>query len=237
MKLYDGIISDTEALLAQYEPRIFPYDRERIWKDRGVSELILLRDAAFELGGRGHASVGYLCATTAPLFDRDEIYVYGPDLPEITGDTDFAKIVYLVTDDLREDSDSEAAFRTVRNMNFVRYHVFPAGYMVRVSSESNEEQVRVSKKVVRAGIRFSYVGATYIRKYRELPEVKHVRVIFITEPSLVAALRPNAAKVDDITKTLTHILDGLPTDCGHCSMKAVCDEVEGMRELHLGKKK
>ena len=30
MKLYDGIISDTEALLAQYEPRIFPYDRERI---------------------------------------------------------------------------------------------------------------------------------------------------------------------------------------------------------------
>ncbi|MBQ1317089.1 MAG: hypothetical protein IIY46_06360, partial [Lachnospiraceae bacterium] len=187
MKLYDGIISDTEALLAQYEPRIFPYDRERIWKDRGVSELILLRDAAFELGGRGHASVGYLCATTAPLFDRDEVYVYGPDLPEITGDTDFAKIVYLVTDDLREDSDSEAAFRTIRNMNFVRYHVFPAGYMARVSSESNEEQVRVSKKVVRAGIRFSYVGATYIRKYRELPEVKHVRVIFITEPSLVAA--------------------------------------------------
>ena len=184
-----------------------------------------------------HTSVGYLCATTAPLFDRDEVYVYGPDLPEITGDTDFAKIVYLVTDDLREDSDSEAAFRTIRNMNFVRYHVFPAGYMARVSSESNEEQVRVSKKVVRAGIRFSYVGATYIRKYRELPEVKHVRVIFITEPSLVAALRPNASKVDDITKTLTHILDGLPTDCGHCSMKAVCDEVEGMRELHLGKKK
>ena len=57
------------------------------------------------------------------------------------------------------------------------------------------------------------------------------------DSKLVEKLTPNAGKVDAITKTLTHILDGLPTDCGHCSLKPVCDEVEGMRELHLGKKK
>ena len=108
--------------------------------------------------------------------------------------------------------------------------------MVRVSAQVNEEQVRVSKKAVKAGIRFLYVGGTYIRKYKALPGVKHVRVIFITDPALVGELKPLAGKVDAITKTLTHILDGLPTDCGHCSMKSVCDEVEGMRELHLGKK-
>ena len=51
---------------------------------------------------------------------------------------------------------------------------------------------------------------------------------------MVKALKPNAKKVDDITKTLSHILDGLPTDCGHCSLKPVCDEVEGMKELHFG---
>ena len=50
-------------------------------------------------------------------------------------------------------------------------------------------------------------------------------------------LKPIAKKADDITKTLSHILDGLPTDCGHCQLKPVCDEVEGMREMHLGKKK
>ena len=197
----------------------------------------MLRDAAFELGGSGCPSASYTCATTSGLISEDEILLYGPDLPEITGDCAFAKIVLLETEDLGEAEDSEKAYQAIRNLEFVRYHVFPIGYMVRVSSESNREQVRVSKKVVRAGIRFAYVGGTYIRKYKAIPGVKHVRVIFVTDEKIVNALQPFAGKVDDITKTLTHILDGLPTDCGHCSLKPVCDEVEGMRELHMGKKK
>lgn len=109
--------------------------------------------------------------------------------------------------------------------------------MVRVSAQSNQEQIRLSKEALKKGISFAKVGNLYIKKYKELPEVKKVRVIFITQKALVEKLLPNADKVDGITKTLTHILDGLPTDCGHCSMKPVCDEVDGMRELHLGKKK
>ena len=31
-----------------------------------------------------------------------------------------------------------------------------------------------------------------------------------------------------------HIFDGLDADCGHCDFKKVCDEVEGMKEMHLG---
>ena len=26
----------------------------------------------------------------------------------------------------------------------------------------------------------------------------------------------------------------MPTDCGSCSLKPICDEVEGMKELHFG---
>ena len=100
--------------------------------------------------------------------------------------------------------------------------------MVRVSAQSNQEQIRLSKEALKKGISFAKVGSLY---------VKNVRIIFITEKAVVEKLLPNADKVDAITKTLTHILDGMPTDCGHCSMKPVCDEVEGMRELHLGKKK
>ena len=95
----------------------------------------------------------------------------------------------------------------------------------------------MSKAAIKGGIRFAAVGADYIARYREVPGVKAVRVYFVTEKAAVEALRPNAKKVDDITKTLSHILDGMPTDCGHCTLKAVCDEVEGMREMHLGKKK
>ena len=236
MKLYDSIIRETEKILADKESTRFPFDRSRIWKDRGESELIMRRDAAFELGGQGQPSVNYTCVTTSGLITEDEIYVYGPDLQEIRADVPFAKIVFLETEDLGETEDEEKAYRTIRNIEFVRYHVFPVGYMVRVSAQSNEEQVRVSRKVRDAGIRFAYVGGTYIRKYKALPEVKHVRIIFITDGELADRLRPYAGKVDAITQTLTHILDGLPTDCGHCTMKPICDEVDGMRELHLGRR-
>lgn len=237
MKLYDSIIKSTGEILAEKEGVCFPYDRSRVWKNLGESELIMRRDAAFELGGQGQPSVNYTCVTTSGLITEDEVYVYGPDLPDIRADVPFAKIVLLETNDLGESEDEEKAYRTIRNIEFVRYHVFPVGYMVRVSAQSNEEQVRVSKKVINSGIRFSYVGAAYIKKYRALPEVRHVRIIFITDGELVEKLKPYAGKVDGITRTLTHILDGLPTDCGHCTMKAVCDEVEGMRELHLKQKK
>ncbi len=236
MKLYDAIMDHTEKTLAEAKMRRFPYDTARIWKDRGQSELIMLRDAAFELGGSGTPSVNYTCASTSDRVTEDEVFLYGPDLCEIKEDTAFARIVFLRTDDLGESTDEEKAFAAIRNLDFVRYHVYPVGYMVRVSSQSNREQVRVSKRVISAGISFAYVGAAYIRKFKEVDAVRNVRVIFVTDPDLVAALTENADKVDAITKTLTHILDGLPTDCGHCSMKAVCDEVEGMKELHLGKK-
>lgn len=236
MKLYDSIIKTTQDALEKAEGARYPYDRTRVWKDRGESELIMLRDTAFELGGPPQPSVNYTCVTTSGLISDDEILVCGPDLTEIRKDVPFARIVFLETEDLGESENEEKAYDAIRSIEFVRYHVFPAGYMVRVSAQVNEEQVRVSKKAVKAGIRFLYVGGTYIRKYKALPGVKHVRVIFITDPALVEELKPMAGKVDAITKTLTHILDGLPTDCGHCSMKSVCDEVEGMRELHLGKK-
>ena len=109
--------------------------------------------------------------------------------------------------------------------------------MVRVSARSNQEQIRISQGAYINGISFAKVGALYIKKYKEVEGVRNVRVVFVTDKECVERLIPNADKVDTITKTLTHILDGMPTDCGHCSMKPVCDEVDGMRELHLGKMK
>lgn len=237
MKLYDAVIREAEEILSGTCPAVSPYDTSHVWKDVGEPRLIMKRDAAFELGGAGLPSVNLTAVTTSGVVTADEVRVYGPDLTELKDDAAFARIVLLETEDLGEETDSEKAFAAVRNIDFVRYHVNPLGYMVRVSAASNEEQVRVDRRAVKAGIRFAYVGGTYIKQYRRLPEVKHVRVIFVTEKDLVEKLVPLAGKVDAITRTLTHILDGLPTDCGHCAMKAVCDEVEGMRELHLGKRR
>ena len=234
MKLYDSIIQNTAELLRAYTPRITAYDAGKCWKDNGESELVMLRDAAFELGGSGKQSVNYTCVTgNGDAVPADEVWVYGKPLETIRSDVSFARIVLLAVDDLGEDED---AYNAIRRMEFVRYHVFPDGYMVRVSSESNQEQVRIAKRAVQRGISFEAVGNAYIRKYKELPGVRHVRVIFVTDCDAIQSLIANAKKVDDITRTLTHILDGLPTDCSHCDLKPVCDEVEGMRELHMGQK-
>ncbi|MDO4803572.1 MAG: carbon monoxide dehydrogenase [Lachnospiraceae bacterium] len=234
MKLYDAIIQETDKILMAGGAEVCPPDPRRIWKDTGRSELIMRKEAGVELGGNGQPSVNFTCVTTSGLIRTDEIWLCGPDLGELSGDAPFARIAILETEDLKETEDTEAAYQAVRNIEYVRYHVFPKGYMVRVSATTNEEQVRVSNDAMKRGIRFSYVGGTYIRKYKQVAGVKHVRVAFVTDPDTVRMLVPLAGKVDGITKTLTHILDGLPTDCGHCAMKPVCDEVEGLREMHLG---
>ncbi len=236
MKLYDNLIDGTMEVLDSAQGNRISFDPNNAWKCLKDTEFIMQRDAAIELGGSGLSSVNYTCVSTSGKVTEDEVLVYGKDIKDIKSDTAFARIVILETTDLGEETDQEKAFAAIRNLEFVRYHVFPEGYMVRVSSQSNQEQVRISKEAVKRGISFAKVGASYISKYKALDQVKHVRVIFITEKDLVETLTPNADKVDAITRTLTHILDGMPTDCGHCSMKSVCDEVEGMKELHLGKK-
>ena len=232
MNLYDAIIDTTMAELERCGIKKLPVDLSRSWPDHGASEFVMQKDTAFELGGGTHPSVNYTCVTTGELMETDEILLAGPDLTEIHGDVPFARIVILQTEDLGDDT--EAQYQAIRDMEFARYHVFPKGYMVRVSSMSYEEQVRVSKEAVRKGISFAAVGASYIRKYREVANVKHVRVIFLLQADAITRLKPYAGKVNDITKTLTHIFDNILADCGHCDMKSVCDEVEGMKEMHLG---
>ncbi|MBO4915931.1 MAG: carbon monoxide dehydrogenase [Oscillospiraceae bacterium] len=235
MELYDPIITATRSLLEGAEPRRWSYDEGFAWRDTGESELVMLRDAAFELGGGNCPSANFTCVTSSDaLVPANEILLYGKDLTELRGDVSFARLVFLLSDEL--GGDDEAAYQAIRDMEFVKYHVFPEGYMVRISSESNREQVRLSKTAVARGVSFQRIGAAYIRGYHKNPHVRRVQLVFITDSPVVAELSKTAKKVDGITKTLTHILEGIPTDCGSCNLKPICDEVEGMRELHFGMK-
>ena len=40
-------------------------------------------------------------------------------------------------------------------------------------------------------------------------------------------------KNHEITETLNQVMNNLTFDCNTCNLKAICDEVEGMRELHF----
>ena len=234
MELFNSLLRDTKALLEKGAPKVWDYAERDCWHDIGSSELVLQKDAAYELGAAGKGSANYvLFSSSAELVDKDQVLLYGPDLKDIKGDCDFARIVLLRVGVL--DDDDEQVYRILKDIEFAKYHVYPEGYMVRMSPESYREQVRVSKKVLKKGISFRSIGASYIKAYKKDPNVLNATVVFVTAPGYdYAAMKDNAKKANDITNTLTHILEGLPTDCSVCSLKGICDEVEGMKELHFG---
>jgi len=241
MELYNNVIRQITGLLEKETPRRYDYDPEKSWPESDEFELIMTRDAAFELGGSSLPTANCTCVTSdASLIDRDEVLVYGRELGEINEDVPYARIALLrVGDGLdKGKDDSEATFRAIQDIDFVKYHVFPKGFMARTSALSNNEQVRIGKQAVKDGISFERIGDAFIRHYRQNPNVLNVRLIFITSPDAeYKEFRRCAKNVGDITRTLSKIMEGMPTDCHSCSLKPNCDEVEGMKELHFGKAK
>lgn len=62
-----------------------------------ASELVLQKDAAYEMGASGKGSANYVLFTSGPeLVNRDQVLLYGPDLKDIRGEVDFARIVLLL---------------------------------------------------------------------------------------------------------------------------------------------
>lgn len=234
MELYNSLINDTRAQLEGLSAKVWDYSPADCWTDVGSSELVLQRDSAYEMGAMGKGSANYVLFTSSSeLVNKDQVILYGPDMGQIKGDCDFARIVLLRVGVL--DDDDEAVYRTLKDIEFAKYHVYPEGYMVRMSPESSREQIRVSKKALAKGISFRFVGASYVAEYKKDANVLNATVIFITDPKAdYASLQAAAKKASAVTGTLTHILEGLPTDCSICALKDICDEVEGMKELHFG---
>ncbi len=234
MELFNSLFHDTRALLEKGSPTVWDYDPAAVWKDIGSSELVLQKDAAFELGASGKGSANYVLFTSSPeLVDKDRVLLYGPDLKDIRGDCDFARIVLLRVGVL--EGDDEKIYRTLKDIEFAKYHVNLEGYMIRMSPESHREQVRVSRQAQAKRISFRQIGNSYIKAYKQDENVLNATVIFVTAPGFdYKAMKDTAKKAGDVIGTLTHILEGLPTDCSVCALKGICDEVEGMKELHFG---
>lgn len=232
MELYNNIIMHTLEILSAYTSKKLKVCDEVNWEMCPKNELILSRDAAFELGANRLPSVNYSCVTTSKgLVEDDEILLYGPDLNEIKGDVPFARIVLLNINDL---GDNDKAYRSIKNLEYVKYDIIPKGYMIRASSFDKREQVRVSKEAIARGINFEVIGNAYINKLKEDKLVNAVHIIFITQNiANFKKLTEYANKVDEITQTLNHVLNDMTLNCQSCNLKPICDEVEGMRELHF----
>ena len=223
MNFFDSLIGDVFSLCEKLPKRDFTLS-EKLWPDTGYSQVILQRDTAFELEG-----TGFNLVTSAPV--QEGIAVIGDDLISIKKNRKFARVCLVQIED---EEDQQKAYNLIRKIEYVKYHHFPEGYMIRTSSRSHKEAVRVSKKALSEGVNFQKIGSLLISKYKENPAVKNVRVIYITaEDADYKALEELAKKNNSITETLNHIMNSVKFDCDSCNLKPICDEVEGMKELHF----
>ncbi len=227
MEFFDSLIRQASEINKGLAETEYDYDCNNAWKDLGVNQVILQKHSAFELKG-----TGFNLVTSAPV--KDGITVIGKELCDIKKDCSFTRYTIVQID---EQESEQKAYNLIRKIEYVKYHYFPDGYMIRTTSRSHQEAVRVSKQAIKNGISFENVGNLLIGKYKENPAVKGVRVVFITsEEADHKALEMLAQKNNSITETLNHVMNSVNFDCDTCNLKPVCDEVEGMRELHFKNK-
>ena len=94
--------------------------------------------------------------------------------------------------------------------------------------------LQLQKDALKKGISFEKAGNLLISKYKENPKVKAVKVIFVTASGAdYKKLEAMAQKSGSIAEALNHIMNNVKFDCDTCNLKPVCDEVEGMKELHF----
>ncbi len=224
MEIFDSLIKEVSEIIKPYSKKEYSYQKENSWEDVGHNQVILQKETLFELDG-----VGFNLLTSSNI--DDGVVVVGKELQELKGNTKFARICFI---EFEEQEEIQKTYNLIRKIEYTKYHFFPDGYMIRTSSKAHKESVRVSKTAVKNGVDFQKIGNLLISKYKENLAVKGVKVVFVTENAVdFSALEALSRKNHEITETLNQVMNNLTFDCDTCNLKAICDEVEGMRELHF----
>ena len=107
--------------------------------------------------------------------------------------------------------------------------------MLRVSSSNDRESVRVARTSLAEGLNFTAIGNAMLQALHLHKEVEAVKLIFVTAPDVdYARLQEQQKKTKQITATIDHMLKDVNMDCGSCGLQEICDEVDGLREMHFG---
>jgi len=238
MQLYDELIV---SLLQRQEVR---EGRElstgACWPEDSDHIMILRGDMALELGGELQPGIGCTLVTTDDsLVPEDRITLVGDDLGQLPsgGNVPYARISIVKLRGGR-DFQGEDLYNAIRKLEYTRYHFFPKGFMMRVSSSKNKESVRISKEAIANGMSFSHAGSDMIHAFHKNPLVESVHMIYFTGAGKpYADLEQLSRDGERITKTIDHIFKNVIMDCNACSLQKVCEEVEGLKELHFGQQR
>ena len=233
MDIYDGEIRKLISMLESHGVKRLPLQKE--WEMTEKENLILKSETAYELGGGSSQAVSAIAFTQdKELVPEDAVYLVGDDLRDIKNDISYARITVIRLDgEYIKNHDDNALYASMRATDYVRYHAFPKGYMMRISSVKEREPVRVSKQAIADGMTFSHIGSEMINAYRKRKEVEAVQIYFLTSKTAdYELLYDKAHRIEQITDSLNHMFNGLVMDCSSCKSRELCDEIDGMKELH-----
>lgn len=249
MNLYDDMIARCQGMMDPFPCKQYNIPEgialksgeqttcdETFWEQENEQHILFKKDTAYELGGSGLPAYSGVAFTSNETI-KDEIVICGPDLTELKADSPYARLTILRVDD-NAWADNGQAYRVLRRLDYTRYHVHPKGFLMRISAAAHREPVRVGKEALQSGLDFERVGRLFLNAYHSHPEVLGVRIFFITEPDFpYEEFRETVCQMDSVTESLNEIFNNLIMDCSSCRLKPVCDEVEGLRELHFAVKK
>ncbi len=231
MSLFNRYIEEIETLLLGYQKVELPYTKERTWEATQFPRFIMQKDAFLELGGGTSDALG-VTVTTSTFPVNSGTTLIGKDLNELGGECPYVRITFIKTKN--EKVGEQATYDNLKALDLQRYNLNVVGFMARASSFSLREEVRVSSKEVKKGLSFERIGNTLINEYLKQDDVEAVRIIFITEKlQNFASLSSIAHTVVNAQNALNHVFDNVVLDCKSCTLKPICDEVEGMRESHF----
>jgi hypothetical protein len=225
MRLYNNLINEIKSNLNNAHT----IESNTLLNVSNKNSVIFLSDTAFELGGNQKPCVSSLAVSSDMTFSN-LVYLQGNDLNEIKSDSPFGKFVFIQVDDF---PDEQETFNKIKELEALRYHLSVDGFMTRASALNMREQIRVSKKMIKSNVTFGDYGDALLKEYLNFPYVKSAEIYFITNYDDFEYLNSVAKKINRTTSALNHIFDNVMFDCSTCNLKEICDEVDGLKELHL----
>ncbi len=224
MFIFDDLLKQIYQINDKYESKKLELNLDFPFKEN-ENQLIFNSDKAYELGGGQFKGIT-LDLLTDESFD-DEILLIGDDLPSISKDGNYARIC-LASIDKEQMGTSSSLYANIRKFDYVKYHFAYDGVMVRESAFNKKESLLISKNSLKKdNLNFSKLGSYFISKYKKLPFIKNVKIIFIDLDKYdYDGLSSIVTKCENITKALDHLSNKVKMDCHSCSLQVICSEVE-----------
>lgn len=231
--MFDAYLDQVKAMLnaedVKSKARVHTFNESKTWP-RTERQIILNHETAIELGHPSMESLSFLLWTeSADKINDNNITIIGPDLNQINAERiPYGKIVLVKTHGFDEDN----AYKRFEKMDRLKFTELE-GFMLRSVPQDYKEWSRVSKKALKSGFSLRVIGNELIRDLKKLDFVEEAEVIFITSSKEdVERFKLIAETTGKAIQAMNKMFVDLEYDCEHCGFKDVCNEIEGMKEMH-----